>query len=288
MASSYEFLIDLRRLMVAYRRFERILYLLNAAIIGIVIYVIVLSLGVPAFFRFYWQDFTPLAEAPAIISIFLGLCGAELVKRRSNSDLFQLFDFDISEKAKTAYDNRRSDSILMQRLAKDVKRSLSAVGCSDLINNYRFTMREKSVPVLYLKSSAVILLLGSTIIFSQSQMGEEISPADFQSLADLKDKATDLFQEEDQTDRGLSSPGLSGEIYGKPSLAVLEEVNLELLLFPGAGAGFRSKETEPTDYFFQAAAPGDGVAVPTELYIESLPPRHKDIIKQYFENLAKS
>jgi hypothetical protein len=35
-------------------------------------------------------------------------------------------------------------------------------------------------------------------------------------------------------------------------------------------------------------AAGEAAAVPSELYIESLPPENKEIIKKYFEILAKS
>jgi len=77
------------------------------------------------------------------------------------------------------------------------------------------------------------------VIFSQSQAGEEISPQPFKSLTDLRDRAADLFGSEELSEDGASAAGISGEIYGKPSLAVLEEVNLELILYPGSAAGFR-------------------------------------------------
>lgn len=287
MNGSYEFLTDLRRLTVVYRRLEKVLYLLNAAIITILIYAIELYLGIPAFFRFYWQDSAFLAESPAVISAILGIIAAQLLKKRLKSNFFQLLGQKLAEKTKTAYDNRYFQSIIMQNLAEDVKRLLSQVSAFDLVKARKIALKGKSVPVLYLKSAVVVVFLGGIIVFSQSQIGEEISPADFQTLMDIKDRATELVQDEEDENIGPSDEGLSGEIYGKPSLAVLEEVNLELLLVPGSGAGLRAKETEPAKYLFQDATPGEGVAVPTELYIESLPPQHREIIKRYFEILAK-
>lgn len=287
MHGSYDFLVDLRRLAAIYRRTEHVLCLLNAAVIAMTIYIVALLAGIPAFFRFYWQDVFFLAEAPAITSLVLGLFVAYLMKRRSKSDMFQNLEGTLSVKAKTAYDNRDVDSVIMQSLAEDVKRNLSKLGASDLINSNKVSFREKSVPALYLKAAGVLFLFAGIVMFSQSQVSEDISPTDFQSLMDIKERATGLFQEEEEFDEGTSDSGLAGEIYGKPSLAVLEEVNLELQLYPGSGAGFRSETTEPVDRIFQAATPGEGVAVPTELYIESLPPQHREIIKRYFENLAK-
>ena len=287
MDGSYEFLADLRRLLGVYRWFEQSLYLLNAGIIASLIYIAALFLGIPAFFKFYWQD-SFFAAAPAIFSLILGLLGAKLLGRWSKSDLFAHLDESLSEETKAAYDNRDSDSVVMRSLAEDVKMRLSKVGAIDLINNRRLNFGDKSVPIFQAKAAAMVLLLTFAVIFSQSQAGEEISPQPFKSLTDLRDRAADLFGEEELPEEGASGQEISGEIYGKPSLAVLEEVNLELVLYPGSAAGFRSKETDPMDRLFQTSEPGVGVAVPTDLYIESLPPQHREIIKRYFENLATS
>ncbi len=285
MEGSYEFLVDLRRLTASYRQIKMVLYLLDAILVGTAVYAALLLIGIPAFFRFYWQDSLLLAEIPAIISLLFGLSLAYILKRRSKSSLFEHLAGSLSAKAKTAYDNRDSDSVIMQNLAENVKRKLSRVGIFDLINGQRISLKDRSVPVLYFKFGMVVLFLAGVAIFGQSQAGDDISPASFQSLMELKDEATSLFQEEEQENQ-FSDSGISGKIYGKPSLAILQEEKLEIEIFPGSGAGFRSEETEPLDRLFQAATPGEGVAVPTELYIESLPPQHREIIKRYFENLA--
>ncbi|KQC14477.1 MAG: hypothetical protein WCY97_00925 [Methanothrix sp.] len=285
MDGSYEFLADLRRLVGIYRRFEQSLYLINAGIIASLIYIATLFLGIPAFFRFYWQD-SIFVSTPAIFSLILGLLGGKIMGRWSKSDFFGHLDESLSEKTKAAYDNRDSDSVVMRSLAEDVKRRLSKVGVFDLINNRRLNFGDRSVPIFQAKAGALILLLAFVAIFSQSQAGEVASPQPFKALTDLRERAAEIFGEEELPEGGESSAGISGEIYGKPSLAVLEEVNLELVLYPGTAAGFRSTETDPMDRLFQTSEAGEGVAVPTDLYIESLPPQHREIIKRYFENLA--
>jgi len=284
---SYVFLVDLKRLTAAYRRLVRVLNLLDAAIIAILVYGVVLFLGIPAFFELYWQDVPLLARAPVIFSILLGCCGAKLLSRRSRSDIYQLFDPKLSEKTRTAYDNRRSNSVVMEHLAEDVRRGLALVRSADLIKRSRFTLGGLSMPLLHLKTISAVILFGALLIISHSQIGEDISPPNLQPLEELRDKATSLFQEKDLSDQGDEGPDIPGDIYGKPSLAVLDEVNLELLLYSGTGAGSLSRETETMSHFFQTAHPGEGVAVPTELYIESLPSQHREIVKRYFENLAE-
>ena len=79
---------------------------------------------------------------------------------------------------------------------------------------------------------------------------------------------------------------LSGNLFGKPSLAVLNENKLNLVLTPGVGAGSVARNTEPVQRVFQQSQAGDTAAVPSELYIESLPPQNREIIKKYFTMLS--
>jgi hypothetical protein len=283
---SYEFLVDLKRLNLAYRRFEISLYLLNAALIGALLYIGSLFIGISAFFSFYWEE-SLFSLVPAVLSIIIGLLVAKLLGRTSRWDLFAHLDEDISEKTKAAYDNRDSDSVVMESLAVDVKRSLSKVRAADLVNNRRIKFGDRSVPIFQAKAGGLLLLLAFTAVYSQGLAGEEIPPQPFRPLSDLRDRAMALFEEEVLADEAAPGQGISGEIYGKPSLAILEEVNLELVLYPGSAAGFRARETAPMERIFLSSEPGEGVAVATDLYIESLPPQHREIIKRYFENLAR-
>lgn len=287
MDGSYEFMGDLRRLMGAYRRLELSLYLLNAALIAALLYIAALFVGLAAFFRFYWQD-SLFALSPAIVSLIIGLLAARVLSRSSKSDVFAHLDDEISEKTKAAYDNRDSDSVVMESLAEDVKQSLSKVRAVDLVNNRRLRLGDRSVPVFQAKAAALIILLAFAAIYGHSLAGEVVPPEPFKRLSDLGDRAMALFQEDEPVDEAVSGKGVTGDIYGKPSLAILEEVNLELVLYPGSAAGWRARETAPAERIFLSSEPGEGVAVATELYIESLPPQHREIIKRYFENLARS
>ena len=120
MSGSYEFIVYLTRIKTAYGRFQTAIWVLNAAIISIGLYAFALLLGLPAFTKFYWQDFLPLALSPAILSVILGAIGATLIRRRSRSDLFGLLGPQLSEKARTACDNRDAKSLPMQKLAEEL------------------------------------------------------------------------------------------------------------------------------------------------------------------------
>jgi len=249
---------------------------LNAAIISIALYALAQFFGLPAFMSFYWQDFLPLAASPAIVSVILGIAGAMLIKRRKRSDLFPLLGPELSEKAKTAYDNREVDSLPMQSLARELKASLSKIRPSEILNRRQISNR----------AIMAVVLSGITIFIAHSQISADITPADLQSLSDLKDRAMGVFQNE--TPSQVSKTNLTGNLYGKPSLAVLNEAKMELMLYPGIGAGSRARSTEPVERAFQPSPAGEAAAVPSELYIESLPPENKEIIKRYFTILSQS
>lgn len=275
MSSSYEFIVYLNRIKAAYDRFQAAIWVLNAAIISISLYAFALLLGLPAFTNYYWQDFLPLAISPAILSVTLGAIGATLIRRRNGYDLFGLLGPQLSEKARTACDNRSVKSLPMQRLAEELKASLSKIKPSEILKWKQINIR----------AALAVVLAVATVLLSQSQISADITPSDFQSLSDLRDRALDLFQNE--TPSQPAQVNLSGNIYGKPSLAVLNEEKLELMLYPGIGAGSRSRSSELVDRLFQQSQAEEVIAVPSELYIESLPPQNKEIIKRYFEILAE-
>ncbi len=276
MSGSYEFLAPLSRLIEAYHRHELLISALNAVIISIAIYAFALLLGLPAFMSFYWQDVLPLAASPAIISLVLGTAGALFIRRRKKSEFFPLLGPQLSEMARTAYDNRDVNSLPMHSLARDLAISLSRINPTRVLNQRQISNR----------AIIAVILLGITIFIAQSQISADITPADFQSLSELRDKALGAFQNETPSQGPVTN--LSGNLYGKPSLAVLNEAKLELMLYPGIGAGSRARSAEPVERAFQPSPAGEASAVPSELYIESLPPENKEIIKKYFTILSES
>jgi hypothetical protein len=273
---SYEFLADLNRLRREFERFDSLIWLLNAAVTSIVIYSAFLLLGLPAFTKFYWQDFLPLAQSPAVLAILLGAVIATFVKRRTRSDLFGRLGPELSEIVKTAYDNRNTSTLPMQSLAREVKSRLGRVKSSQFLNWRR----------VHVRIGLTALLLGTAIFIAHSQISADISPADFQSISDLKDKALGLFQNQSASQN--PKVNLSGNIYGKPSLAVLNETKLQLQLYPGAESGSIPVRSEPQNNLFTQSQAGEVKAVPTELYIESLPAENREIIKRYFVMLSAS
>lgn len=275
MKGPYEFLQPLSRLTQAYHRFERTIWAMNAAILSIAVYALTEIIGLPGFMSFYYQDVPLLAASPAILSIIFGLAGATLIKRRKKADIFPLLGPQLSEKARTAYDNRDVDSLPMQDLAKEIKESLNKIRPSEILNSRQISSR----------ALTIALISGAAILLAQSEI---VTPSDFQSLADLRDKALSVFENETPTQSTSQERNLTGNLFGNPSLAILNENKMEIVLYPGIGAGSLARNIQPMERVFQQSLAGDAAAVPSELYIESLPPENKDIIKRYFTILSQS
>ncbi|ABK13876.1 MAG: hypothetical protein H5T42_05710 [Methanothrix sp.] len=263
---TYDFLLDLKRLTDAYRGFETRVSALEALAIAIAIYIIFIPLGLVAYFRFYWSG-TLLEHAPVVVSFIFGVILSHIIRRRRRTSVFDLFEEELSEKLKAAYDNRFHDSIVMRSLAQDLGHILSGISGRDIIDTSR----------LYKRVLLVFVMLALAVVVSTS-ISEEITPANLGVVGEIKDLAEDLLSPK----QPVSEIRDNVSIYGKPSLAVLSETRLELELYPGSGVGSRAKPTETSERLFREGPPGQGVAVPSEVYIESLPPKHREIIRRYF------
>ena len=275
MKGPYEFLQPLKRLMDAQQQHERNIVLLNAALLSIAIYCLALVIGVPAFMNFYYKDSLLIARSPAILSIILGLAAARLIKMRRRPDIFNLLGEKLSEKARTGYDNSDLESLPMQSLAQELKVSLNSIKPNTILDS-----REINSRALFL-----IILLGAATILSKSEI---INPSDFQALTEIRDKALSAFEDKAEEQPPSYEINLTGNIFGRPSLAVLNENKMDIMLYPGMGAGSLARNTDPIERAFQKSQVGEVTAVPSELYIESLPPENRDIIKRYFLILSEN
>jgi len=275
MKGHYEFLQPLEKLMDAQQRHERNIVLLNAALLSIAIYCLVLVIGLPAFMNFYYHDSFLLARSPAILSIILGLAAARLIKIRRRPDIFPLLGERLSEKARTGYDNSDLESLPMQSLAQELKVSLNSIKPTTILDSRQIKSR-----AIFL----IILLVAATIL----NKSEIVNPSDFQALTEMRDKALSAFEDKAHEETPSYEINLTGNIFGKPSLAVLNENKMDIMLYPGMGAGSLARNTDPIERAFQKSQVGEVAAVPSELYIESLPPENREIIKRYFLILSEN
>jgi len=210
----------------------------------------------------------------ALLSIAI-YCLALVIKMRRRPDIFHLLGEKLSEKARTGYDNSDLESLPMQSLAQELKVSLNSIKPTTILDS-----REIKSRALFL-----LILLGAATILSKSEI---VNPSDFQALTEIRDKALSAFEDKAEEETPSYEINLTGNIFGRPSLAVLNENKMDIMLYPGMGAGSLARNTDPVERAFQKSQVGEVTAVPSELYIESLPPENRHIIKRYFLILSEN
>lgn len=275
MKGPYEFLQPLAQLKAAYHSHQRAISVLNAIILSVALYCLAEISGIPDFMDFYYRDSQIIAKSPAVLCALLGILMAVLIKRRRTGDVFPLLGQEMSEKARTAYDNRDSESLPMRSLALELASALKKIRPSDILDSKQIQRR-----VL-----AIVLLTCAVIFLVQSGFSDHTN---FQKLAELRNDVLKNLEEEEPKINESIGINLTGNIWGKPSLAVLGENRMEIKIYPGQGAGSLARSSEPVERAFQKSDAGEASPVSSELYIESLPPENRDIIKKYFMYLSES
>jgi hypothetical protein len=78
------------------------------------------------------------------------------------------------------------------------------------------------------------------------------------------------------------------QIYGKPSVAVIEGTSIELMMFSDAGVGQSARRTESDQVNFVSGTVYAATPVSSETYIDKLPVENRDLIKEYFMTMAEA
>ncbi|MCK5109688.1 MAG: hypothetical protein KAR25_08350, partial [Methanosarcinales archaeon] len=78
------------------------------------------------------------------------------------------------------------------------------------------------------------------------------------------------------------------QIYGKPSVAVIEGTSIELMMFSDAGVGQSARRTDSDQVNFISGTVYAATPVSSETYIDKLPEENRDLIKAYFMTMAEA
>lgn len=271
--------------------------LLNLTLIFLLLYTLLLYVSAPVIFaRYSSYDFTLLeypvrmkllctaaaALVPAIVItslLYLRRKPASVIK--SISDAYLL----LRERLPTAYDNADSSGIVVDDLADGVSIDAGSVRRSAII----------SKKGLFLRMVASLALVSLLMFVSSPDAPRFITPEELESMitpptdAEREEAADEAHQQQLMSELGSESGSGSGdaEIYGKPSVAVIEGTNIELVMFSDAGVGHSSRRTESEPISFISGTVYAATPVSSETYIDRLPEENRDLIKQYFMEMAE-
>ncbi|MHC1574525.1 MAG: DUF7502 family protein [Candidatus Methanogasteraceae archaeon] len=291
----YPFVDVVSKLEKKSRRYRVCGWILNIIAFSLLGYLLLLYISAPVLFAKYGSyDFVLLgspvrtkllctaiaALVPAIILTFL--------LRRRPVDVIKRIGARypaFSERLPTAYDNRGADGIIVNDLAWRVSENINMVKKSDIVS-------KKWLILMILISIGQVALISymsspdAPRLMTPDQLESLVTPADAAEREAAEDEAQ--YQ---QIMSEIGSDASSGtgdtQIYGKPSVAVIEGTNIELVMFSDAGVGHSSRRTEDKPAEFISGALYAANPVSAETYIDKLPEENRDLIRQYFIEMAE-
>ncbi len=190
---------------------------------------------------------------------------------------------NLNEKFRTAAEYPSDDNPVVKELHSEVISDLQNVEESAFVN-------EKQI---YVKSLAVVALCFVILLLSPFSFGLLTFNVNFVDAPAEEPAASGSFGSGSSTIKfavGTQDTGLrkvSDDIYGEPTIAKLGDEEVKIRIKP-AGTELSIREIQEADLpDFSESYPNDVQAVAAESYEESIPKEDLELVKNYFNELAK-
>lgn len=213
---------------------------------------------------------------------FAGLITGIRYRRKEKKGAIKLIEekFPIlKERLGTAYDNRKEDNIIVKDLIESVGTGLKLIKPSELLNK----------KLLKIGIAAVLLTSLTSVYITAQDVHTEISPKDLSEVIENIPFISGNSDNSAEEEGGTSEDKQSGEdIFGEPSIIVVEGTEVDLTIPTGTEMGSTSmEEGEKRDEAFVQSETYDPEAIASQSYYENLPEGYKNVIQNYFEELAE-
>ena len=185
----------------------------------------------------------------------------------------------LKERLRTAYDNRNTDNIIVKDLIGRVIIDLKPVERSSLLNRKLLTI-----------GIGLTLLTGlGAMYIADTDYHTDITPKNIPKVVApyVSGSNADLYPVAENG--GTSNNGSNNEgLFGKPAVIVVEGKAVDFKIPPGSGQGFTSQQAgNNTNQSFIQSGTVNPEAVASQSYYENLPEGYRNVIQNYFEELAK-
>ena len=188
----------------------------------------------------------------------------------------------LHERLSTAYDNRSVSNIIVDSLMKNVLDDVGTVRSSSLMNKKK----------VLIGIAAFVFASSLFTYVTVSGFHTDISPQDLPNIVEIfpfpegeqKEAPPELFP----IGENEGEDGGDENLFGEPAIIVVEGKEIDLTLPPGTGVGFSIRdEGERRTEEFQPSSAYDISVISSQAYYENLPEGYQNIIKAYFEEIAK-
>ncbi len=190
---------------------------------------------------------------------------------------------NLNEKFRTAAEYPSEDNPVVKELHSEVISDLHNVEEAAFVNEKR----------IYIKSLAVVALCFIILLLSPFTFGiltfnvnfVDAPPDDSASSGSSESGSSTIKFAVGNQDTGLRK--VSDDIYGEPTIAKLGDEEVKIRIKP-AGTELSIREIQEADLpDFSESYPSDVQAVAAESYEESIPKEDLELVKNYFNELAK-
>ncbi|MFP4654491.1 MAG: hypothetical protein ACLFMM_02250 [Methanohalobium sp.] len=276
--------------------FRRIYKLLDFLAISVFLYIIFAIFNMDTIFssiksfelytgrQYQFIGFSVLYETIVlvIISAVLALIITLTIHRYSDkTGAIQIIESkypELRERLKTAYDNRNTRNIIVNDLINSVLESAKKVSSSDLLNKKKVASGILAVLVA-LSMLSIIAIYDYDTDIKPVDIGKDIfAPEDGDDPDDLP--ITDNREDDDNNRKN--------ELQGETSIVEVEGEKKDFKFPSSSAPGFNpsgddNEDTEP----FEPSSANERDVISSKAYYENLPEGHQDVIKRYFEEMAK-
>lgn len=246
--------------------------LMDSIVIFLLFYAILILIDSNSFYAIVF------AIIPSIIYLILVF----IKNRKMNTILIIEQEFPcLKEKLRTTYDNIDKKNIILKNLEMQVCKRMELIKYSSFFNRKRFFSR-----ILLCVLLALIILSATFANFKVYVLSDNfgnINNTNGKSKGDVGEGAEIGAIEEIENEIGINY-----DIYGEPSVAKIEGENIDLKVHPGFGSEVSVRETETKKETFSESPLFPVESDVAESYQENIPKTHKEVVKNYFKELASS
>ncbi|MCK4812202.1 MAG: hypothetical protein KAS74_08015 [Methanosarcinales archaeon] len=279
------------------RRYRFYRQLLSLIAFFLLCYALLLCLSVPTVFaRYSSYDFMLLGHpvhakllCTAAIALVLAVVFSFLI-RKKQVNIIKVIESRypvLKERLPTAYDNTGIHNPIVDDLSLSVTGDISSVRWSKIISKNGLIM----LVMISVVMAGVVSFVSSPDaprLMTPEQIESAIMPADEDEREAAADEARYQQMLSELGYEAGSGESEIAQIYGKPSVAVIEGTSIELMMFSDAGVGQSARRTEIDQVNFISGTVYAATPVSSETYIDKLPEENRDLIKAYFMEMAEA
>lgn len=293
----YPFVDVISKLGKRSRRYRFYRQLLSLIAFFLLCYALLISLSVPTVFaRYSAHDFMLLGRpvhAKLLCTAAIALVPAVVFSfliRKKQVNVIKVIESRypvLKERLPTAYDNTSIHNPIVDDLSLSVTGDISSVRWSKIISKNGLIMLVMTSVVL----TGVVSFVSSPDaprLMTPEQIESAITPADEDEREAAADEARYQQMLSELGYEAGSGESEIAQIYGKPSVAVIEGTSIELMMFSDAGIGQSARRTESDQVNFISGTVYAATPVSSETYIDKLPEENRDLIKAYFMEMAEA